>query len=569
MKLRHKYKNIVVDSVLLIILAFLCTVIALNGKSQFFIAGDGIVHLGRFEQIVESIKHLKVPSEISFIGSGHNLTAFISCYPWLSSLIFIFPRLFIKNIVICFIIGYFMINLLTGFNIYLLARKLTKFKIIIFSAVTIWLFNSYHLILLYSRMAFGEVLAYAFLPLVILGYILIYSNKDSKRGVIYLTIGMSGIANSHFITLGIVSILVVLITIGFLCLRKMGGVQIRLILLSGILSVILSLYSLYGYLHIILSNSILMPYKSLNNVDLKLSTIAQSRLIISQNFLSWNVGIIVSITCIVLIILSIVLKNGLSILLSVISILLYLIICVPLSNNTWLVSKIGFIQFQGRLLTFLALIITINFIITFNLIMDRGINSILARCYCGLIMAFMIIFSAIGLHSMEYNNNPIPFNTRSKNDVALTNNSYLENIYNPTFEGFFDYLPGSGSLSSDPKIGKVYIHGTPGTGMTWRSSGYNYEEFNYYSDASKLATINLAYYRGVNYQIYINNQKVANLSNDKFLLRVPKGNSVLLIKANPSKTTRVIFWSTMISNVLFFIGSLTYFYRSNRSRREA
>lgn len=54
-----------------------------------------------------------------------------------------------------------------------------------------WLFNSYHLNPLYFRMAFGDFLAYVYLPLVVAGLLKIYWKERS--GIIPLVIGMSGI----------------------------------------------------------------------------------------------------------------------------------------------------------------------------------------------------------------------------------------------------------------------------------------------------------------------------------------------------------------------------------------
>lgn len=193
---------------------------------------DGMVHLGRFEQIYESLKVGKVPSEISFIGPGHNLNALMSCYPWLTSIIFIFPRFLFHNIVVSFLLGFFFINLVTCLNMYLLASKISSNKLVNFSASCIYIFNSYHLILLYARMAFGEVLAYTFLPLAVAGYLCILKN-NKRKGILLLAIGMSGIANSHFISLALTSFFVVIVTIYLMIIKKIERSQIRWIAVTA------------------------------------------------------------------------------------------------------------------------------------------------------------------------------------------------------------------------------------------------------------------------------------------------------------------------------------------------
>lgn len=61
---------------------------------------------------------------------------------------------------------------------------------------------------------------------------------------------------------------------------------------DSIFSIILSMYSIYSFLHIRLFNSIVMPYKSLVNVEQGLAFGAMFKLIITMLSTTWNVGII-------------------------------------------------------------------------------------------------------------------------------------------------------------------------------------------------------------------------------------------------------------------------------------
>ncbi len=68
----------------------------------------------------------------------------------------------------------------------------------------------YHAVQLYVRGAIGEVWAYAFLPLVVLGIILMHTKIAEKRGILLGGLGLSGIILSHTI-LGYVTVLFVLL----------------------------------------------------------------------------------------------------------------------------------------------------------------------------------------------------------------------------------------------------------------------------------------------------------------------------------------------------------------------
>ena len=204
--MKKETRGRILEAIAYIFISFLVVLIAINGVTPFKIPADGQIHLARYEQVFQSLRHLKVPAEISFIGPGHNLNAVISCYPWLGGFLFILPRFFIfKHIMVAIFIGFWLVNLLTALAIFYLIRTLRcTNRLLRICLVTYWLFNSYHLNLLYFRMAFGEFLAYAYLPLAVAGIIKI--GRKEKRGIYPLVLGMSGIANSHLLSLLIVTL---------------------------------------------------------------------------------------------------------------------------------------------------------------------------------------------------------------------------------------------------------------------------------------------------------------------------------------------------------------------------
>lgn len=91
--------------------------------------------------------------------------------------------------------------LLAGVSMYFLAFQLTG-RYAGISAAVLYLYAPYHAVNLYVRGAAGELYAYAFLPLYLLGIYLLIKKDDkfSQRSVILIISGLSGIILSHNIT---------------------------------------------------------------------------------------------------------------------------------------------------------------------------------------------------------------------------------------------------------------------------------------------------------------------------------------------------------------------------------
>ena len=131
------------------------------------------------------------------MGYGNVGEVFNGMYPWLSGLVFIIPRVLVDSPMHALFISFYLLNIVTILNTYLLVRKLSKNYYIRLIGIVLYQLNTYHLTLMYSRNALGEALAYTFLPLVMLGCYLIWNNE--KLGILYLALGMGMIINSHMI----------------------------------------------------------------------------------------------------------------------------------------------------------------------------------------------------------------------------------------------------------------------------------------------------------------------------------------------------------------------------------
>ena len=159
-----------------LVLAFISTYPAFIGHF-FKLTMDGQIHLIRFESVADAIKNKELPPIVNFMGYGNVGEVFNGMYPWLAGLVFIIPRALLSSPMHALFIGFYLLNILTILNTYLLVRKLSNNYYIRLIGVVLYQLNAYHLTLMYSRNALGEALAYAFLPLLMLGCHLIWNNK--------------------------------------------------------------------------------------------------------------------------------------------------------------------------------------------------------------------------------------------------------------------------------------------------------------------------------------------------------------------------------------------------------
>ena len=96
------------------------------------------------------------------------------------------------------------LNLATFFIAYFSVKKITSNKNIAVCSAAFYTMALYRLIDIHRRSAMGETGALTFLPLIVLGLAMIYDMTDkaddSKKGWIYLALGVTGVLNSHNLT---------------------------------------------------------------------------------------------------------------------------------------------------------------------------------------------------------------------------------------------------------------------------------------------------------------------------------------------------------------------------------
>lgn len=171
----------------------------------YLIYGDDIYfHLNRIEGIASSLLSNQLPVRIygdSFGGYGYAAPIY---YPDLFLYLPAVLRVLGVSLMETFKVLILFINCITVYFMYYAAKKLFCSSETAFYAAVLYACAPYRLCDLYDRSAIGEALAMAFLPLVVYGVYAVIWGKKSEWMI--LVIGMSGVLQSHVLTVTLTGI---------------------------------------------------------------------------------------------------------------------------------------------------------------------------------------------------------------------------------------------------------------------------------------------------------------------------------------------------------------------------
>ncbi|MFH7308153.1 hypothetical protein [Weissella paramesenteroides] len=530
-----------IDIILVIILAIIATFIPF--LNHFYnISPDGIYHLSRFQSIADSLKNKEIPSILNFKYVSENSAvgvAINSLYPWLTGLIFIIPNLMFQNPMWGLAAGFLILNVITILTTRSLIRYISSDRLITYTGIIIYQFNNYHFIDMYSRSAFGESIAYAFLPLVVLG--LLQINELKKSGFLVLGLSMGLLINTHIISF-LFGIIMILFDILYMCVTK----KIRLYVLiemakAGLVGLIIGSYSVYNLLSIYLSNKINKPFKAISMIDMNtmLKTLFNND-IASENSIGWNLGLPVTILLIYLLVASYkssdkavwkkwIVGAGVS----------YLLIF-----NWWPIQKLvntplGIIQFYGRFFVVISLLISVGYVLYLN-------HSQTNRRKLIFLNIIIIAFSLSAVYQNHYN-----YWTYRRSLTSSNYYSTLEKSYT-----FNDYLP-----ITKPK------ENTSALKINTRSSGrrsLTNDSITLKFNTSKRQIISLpiVMYKGKNYDIWVNNNKSHSLSPNFLKIQATKGNNTVKMVSVESNNNKSLLLFSITS---FFAFSMYLIFINHQS----
>ena len=178
--------------------------------------GDDILfHTYRLEELAEGLRSGMFPVKIQpgwFNGYAYATSVFYGdLLLYIPALIRMvgFPLRFAYKFYVL------MINCITVAGSYYCFRRISNRKYVGLMGSALYSLAIYRLDDLYNRAAVGEYTAMAFLPLIVLGFWMIYSSENERHryGWIYLTIGISGVVEAH-----VLSVLMVMLFCVLFCL---------------------------------------------------------------------------------------------------------------------------------------------------------------------------------------------------------------------------------------------------------------------------------------------------------------------------------------------------------------
>ena len=422
-----KRKNLIQKLTLLIfflLLALISTYPAFIGHT-FRLTWDGQIHLIKFESVADAIKNKELPPIVNFMGYGNVGEVFNGMYPWLSGLVFIIPRALLSSPMHALFISFYLLNIVTILNTYLLVRKLSKNYYIRLIGIVLYQLNTYHLTLMYSRNALGEALAYTFLPLVMLGCYLIWNNE--KLGILYLALGMGMIINSHMISSILAFLLIIIAEIYRIFTRKLSLKEIGYFISAGILTIPIMIFTVANIANISLQNRIATTWRGINSIDMWESLKAMLQNDIADKSIIFNIGIICFILLSILLWIAVVSKvDGdwkMYILgAGVVYILTLNVIPLPTKLSQ---SPVGVIQFTGRLLSIVMLLLIIGCVLFLKVNSDK-INVKSSSIFLFMIMSLLTVGSVRTYHNAMNNN-------------MVNDSNYIKKISSPN-SGWGDYI---------------------------------------------------------------------------------------------------------------------------------
>ncbi|MGX5378195.1 hypothetical protein ACWCL1_08130 [Ligilactobacillus sp. LYQ135] len=229
--------------ILVILLA--ATVFILNGRNPLinYRNSDLVFHINRMIGLDNVLTHPINFKTFNQIGYGINYF-----YPWLT----LYPVVILMKLFHSVTFGYvaflYCLNVVTGLIAYYAGKQIYTHRSELKSTVfaVLYMFLNYRILNVYRRFDIGELIAMAFVPLVIsaLYSILI---KNEKHGI-QLAIGMTLILYSHLLTAILMLVVCIIMTIA--CVTRIVDVKKSVVevLKAAFLSMMLSLGFILPYL---------------------------------------------------------------------------------------------------------------------------------------------------------------------------------------------------------------------------------------------------------------------------------------------------------------------------------
>lgn len=470
---------------------------------------DWAFHFGRIRSIVGALEQGALPvggNYLDFASQGIGVNA---AYPFFSLYLFIWPFLLPIRLKAAVFIFVFLLNFVLTINIWAFVNEFTNKIWIKTSIAILYVFNNYHLILMYKRFALGELLGYIMVPLVALGMLQIWEKK--KSGVILLAWGVSLIINSHLLSLVLVIVTLVLVELIRGISREINLTEIKYIGIAALLTLPMTCVTIYNFLTLNMQNNYVTPAITLplNNsailpgiylLDFKhfFNPIPLTQL----NAQTWNLSAILLLLSIIAIIYLISRrdKNDSYYILSGIAGVIFLILSLNIidwnfTENIKLFSFIRVIQFPGRILMIAIIFLIVPIIRMLIMIKQPSIK----------VLSCIVISALLVNGIMTIHRTAKTFNDYLPENILATgiNNQVLTTDYYP------EAKLNKQKMTAAVRVSHSYIDGPITFGWstpTFKSAQYNFQVNSEMLD--KYVVTPAIVYKGFEYDVQLNGHQV-------------------------------------------------------------
>lgn len=245
---------------------------------------DTLFHLSRIEGVAQSLKEGKIffdiyPYKNGGFGYG---SALFYCDLFLipSALLYLCGI----SISICYKINLFLFTFLSAYTMFFCTQEITKHRYAPYLSAFLYLFSNYRITDVYVRGSMGEIMAFAFLPLVILAMWQLISKKY-HQATVTLTLSFTGLILTHNITF----LLACFLFAGLLLIHHeiLKEKQARKCIYSSVLIVIgLTAFFTLGMLEQLFDHTMVVHYYG-NSSDLSASALCAWQFFINQTIFGY------------------------------------------------------------------------------------------------------------------------------------------------------------------------------------------------------------------------------------------------------------------------------------------
>lgn len=498
-------------------------------KQQIVFGHDIEFHIGRIIGLSESIQHKIFFPKINpfFIdGAGYASSIFYSDIFIYIPAFLVLTGLSPTKAYVVFII---LINFATLFIAYYSMKSVNKDRLKSFLFATLYTLASYRLFDMTTRAALGELLAFVFLPLALLGIYQIFYGNQKKWYL--LSLGMCGILLSH-----IISTLIFSVFIFVFVLINIKKIKIYLPLLKAtLLTLVLSAFYLVPIIEQLASNTFIVDKSPilLSNQAKDFGTYFLYAL--SNNVKFPNIGIVILVFSIIFFPFVNKFKNSFTKNLFVIS---FIFLFLTSSLFPWKLLNHSFfsvIQFPWRL--FIISTLGLTWTMVDNSLWTATIKKVSLLSSIALILSISFSINALNV------------------DGKKTTYTELDNVSSFAIGGGQEYLLKDTNFGELLNKKTKFIHSDNIKITNYRKIG-NQISFNFKTDKKETAILPLLYYKGYSANV-VGNGSVTNLkpNNDynNFISVDLTGNGKFFISYKPTMAQQISFIVSLISvSILIF-----------------